>query len=170
MKHVLLTLIAATVLFSLPAFANDSEIIADQVARLEALAIGVNVIDLEGDDTYEMIRSLREQLIGDDSITIALNSIPDTKDEYNIGTTDNESALYLVEGALDEMEHTETPYSSEDRQQIRDAFSELANTNAIYAWNPFGSDACGSSFSTVVIIDPATRVAYEFIFLYIEGC
>lgn len=168
LSFALLTLFGSTSAWA--ATSASSKAIIKQIEALESLAYSSNVIDVEGDTPYEMIESLREQLIGDDSISITMNSVPDFVDELNIGTMSNELAQGLVVSAMDEMDYSDQPFTSGQREDVRSAFKALAKTNAIYAWNPFGAAGCGSSFSTVIIIDPETKTAYELIFVNFEGC
>lgn len=166
----LLPLVLISLLSSTSFAATGNQEVSKQVEILRSIALNTNELQLEGETPFELIRSLRDQLIGDESIKITLNSVPDALDESQIGTTNSDAAMSLVESAMDEMEYYNTSFSDEDRKTVAQVFKKLEETPAIFAWNPFGSSSCSSVYSTVVIIDTESKMAYEFVFLNGEGC
>ncbi len=159
---------------SISVFATAST--ASVATQLGAIAeSGLNVYNLEGETTQQLVESLQFEATEENDKEIALNyENVQTMDEYVWGTTNATDFSDVIFAAIHFMDENSNAnqvlYSKKEISLIKKLLGELKNTDIIYSWNPYGDSVCGQMLTTPVLIDPKTKTAYELNFYKIEGC
>lgn len=163
-------------------FSAQAKGVGPAIKLLKEVAYSSDVVQLKGTTPEELVLSFLEAIEYEveegEKVQLNLDDVY-TADETRFGTTsvDQFSSLmyaaieYMDENAVMNGEEDTRMYPKSKQDKVDRAVKLLEKEKVIFSWNPVGASVCGMTFTTVVVIDPKTKKAYEFNFYdFSAGC
>lgn len=150
----------------------NSSAIKMQANAIGKIALGgVNATKVKGNSVKEMIQdyAMKQGVDAADFEFEANVSTIGSSDEIKWGSATMGAALGLIDESTSYMnenpdENGNVLYSKAKIAKMKDAIRKMVGTGVVFGYNPNGNGVCGMNFTSLLVVDTATKTVYEIDF------